>query len=165
MYRLPNQFKSSASQIQSAAGGGSTSTTCSCCVVTAAGASVLTAIHFSGLKKPEPSTPEDGDGSDWPAPGTIVPPADTADSGPGSTGRAFLGLFSLVIAGAIGGVIASSGAFVLGVIAAIGAFIGIFAMAYDSAGLPAGSGVARAVATVIGIVVVAVIEIAVWTGG
>lgn len=152
MYRLPNQFKSAASQVHSAAGGGSTTTTCSCCVVTAAGASILTAIHFSGLRKTAAATA--------PISGDMAPP----DSG-GDAGRMFSGLFSLVLATIVGAMFASVGGFALGAIMAVGTFVGIFALAYESAGLPSEKGIVRAVAVVLAIAICAAIEFSLWVGG
>lgn len=154
MYRLPNQFKSAASQVHSAAGGGSTTTTCSCCVVTAAGASILTAIHFSGLRNTAATTPP-------------LPPSDdvVSPSSGGNAGRMLSGLFSLLIAAAVGAMFASVGGFALGVIIAMGTFVGIFALAYESAGLPARKGIARAIAAVLAIALCTAIEVSVWLGG
>lgn len=153
MYRLPNQFKSAASQVHSAAGGGSTTTTCSCCVVTAAGASILTAIHFSGLRKTAATTPP------LPASDDVVSPSSGGDAG-----RMLSGLFSLLIATVIGAMFASIGGFALGAIMAVGTFVGIFALAYESAGLPSGKGIVNAIAAVLAIAIFAAIEISLWLG-
>ncbi|SIP90751.1 hypothetical protein SAMN05421829_101274 [Aromatoleum tolulyticum] len=153
MYRLPNQFKSTASQVHSAAGGGSTTTTCSCCVVTAAGASILTAIHFSGLRKTAAATA--------PISGGMAPP-DSGAAPAGDAGRMLSGLFSILIATVVGAMFASVGGFALGAIMAMGTFVGIFALAYESAGLPSGKGIVSAIAAVLTIAICAAIEISLW---
>lgn len=153
MYRLPNQFKSAASQVNSAAGGGSTTTTCSCCVVTAAGASILTAIHFSGLRKAVTATAPISASDD------LAPP----DSG-GDAGRMLSGLFSILIATVVGAMFAAVGGFALGVIMATGTFVGIFALAYESAGLSSGKGIVGAIGAVLAIAICTAIEISLWLG-
>lgn len=166
MYRLPNQFTPSASQIQSAAGGGSTTTTCSCCVVTAAGASILTAIHFASLKKDVPATAPIGADISPSEFSMGSPPVDRADpSDPPDVqagGRAMLGLLSLVIAVGAGALVASIGGLTLGSILAIGTFVAIFALAYESARLSPRAGVIAGIAAVLLIALSTAIELFIW---
>lgn len=171
MYRLPNQFTRQARLTQSAAGGGSTSTTCSCCVITAVGASILTAVHFSGLNKAQPEFSP-------PVAETVVEPAGTYDTPPpagklpdfprNSSGNAgamgVLGFFSLLIAAMVGGVFSGIGGPFLGGMVAIGAYVAIFGIAYDNAGLPSGKGMGVGILAIIGMALCAVAEVFLWFG-
>lgn len=182
MYRLPSPFNAKASnQAISAAGGGSTSTTCSCCLVTLGIASIGTSRHFARLAQLPPSPGDMApnlapvkphsefeepalalDDIESPAHSneneiTAPPPALNV------VGYAVIGFFALVIAGLAGSILSAiTGAYGVGLLGGIGAWIGLFAWVYTSTNRRTEKGIVAGVVSLLGLAVILAIELFIW---
>lgn len=153
MYRIPNQFDPRAQATLSAAGGGSTSTTCSSCVVTLGVAVLGPVVLFSQLAASQP--PEAVPAADVPAPARLS-----------KTHAILWGLAvpvgALTLPGGL--LLALGGSLGLGllVMLTLGAWVCVFAHVYERTQGRSGKGVGIGIASLVGLVVMAAIEMAVW---
>lgn len=182
MYRLPSPFNAKASnQAISAAGGGSTSTTCSCCLVTLGVASIATSTHFVRLAQKPPSPEEMApnlvpakvhsefneagltlDEAKSPAESkeneiTAPPPAMNV------VGYGVIGFFALVFAGLAGTLVSAvTGAYGMGLLGGIAAWIGLFAWVYTSTNRRTEKGILTGVVSLLALAVILAVEMFLW---
>lgn len=153
MQRIPDQFDPRAQATLSAAGGGSTSTTCSSCIVTLAAAAVVPAMLFTSLAASQAVES---------APAAGVPPRR-----PMSRAQAvmwalavpfglLLVMLGIYLGMSFGGIGALAG------LVALGAWVGVFAHVYDRTQGKGRKGVGVGVAMLIGLLILAAIEMYFW---
>lgn len=180
MYRLPSPFNAKASnQAISAAGGGSTSTTCSCCLVTLGVASIGTSRHFARLAQ-QPPSPEDRAPnkappkvhSEFDQPNLTLDDSESATQTDAITpiphalnagDYRVIGSFALLISLFAGWILSViTGAYGMGLLGGIAAWIGLFAWVYTSTKRRTEKGIVVGVVSLLGLAAILAIELYIW---
>ena len=149
MYRLPSPFHRQArDSALSAAGGGSTTTTCCCTLVTAGVTCIATSVHFAGLAQ----APAASEGGAEPTP---------AAQPSGKVGLAILGFFALPLVALVAVALGERNP-MLGLVLAVGGWIGLFALVYDANKRRTQKGVVVAIVSLLIMAAVGAVEISIW---
>ncbi|WP_374339588.1 hypothetical protein [Leeia sp.] len=150
MYRLPSPFHHQArDNALSAAGGGSTTTTCCCTLVTAGVTCIATSVHFAGLAQ-APAASEGG-----------AEPTAAAQPSGNKVGLAILGFFALPLVALVAVALGERNP-VLGLVLAVGGWIGLFALVYDANKRRTQKGVVVAIVSLLIMAAVGAVEISIW---